>query len=102
MKHHTVRKGMKFLFSNILREEPVLLVMVVLCVLLTLASSVLMVYIPSYAVAVVGSDADSPQWTGVILITVAYVVVSCACSGVQGGRECDSCTWDGICFTACS
>ena len=86
MKHHTVRKGMKFLFSNILREEPVLLVMVVLCVLLTLASSVLMVYIPSYAVAVVGSDADSPQWTGVILITVAYVVVSCACSGVQGGR----------------
>ena len=61
-KENSLRKGIHFLVSNILKKEPMLLVMVILCVLLTLTSSILLVYIPPYAVAVLdGNLAASPM-----------------------------------------
>ena len=85
-KDNMLRKGIGFLLSNVLKKEPLLLVMVILCVLLTLASSILFVYIPSYAVAMIDGNSAVPFLTNLIWITIAYVSVSMICSGVQGGR----------------
>ena len=85
-KENSLRKGIHFLVSNILKKEPMLLVMVILCVLLTLTSSILLVYIPPYAVAVLDGNLAASPMKNLILITIAYIVVSMICGGVQGGR----------------
>lgn len=85
-KDNSLRKGISFLITNIIKKEPLLLVMVTLCVLLTLASSVLLVYIPSYAVAVIDGNPAAPLLRNLILITVIYIAVSVLCGGVQSGR----------------
>ena len=85
-KNHSLLKGMHFLISNIVKNDPMLLVMVILCVLFSLASSVLMVYIPSYAIAVLSEKAGAAVIKKLILIAVAYLAVSMLCDGVQDGR----------------
>ena len=85
-KENSLRQGIHFLVSNILKKEPMLLVMMILCVLLTLTSSILLVYIPPYAVAVLDGNLAASPMKNLILITIAYIVVSMICGGVQGGR----------------
>lgn len=86
MKNHSLRTGISFLISNIMKQEPMLLIMVVLCVLLTIASSVLMVYIPAYAVAVIDGDSAAQLLQRLIVITITYIAISMICTGAQSGR----------------
>lgn len=85
-KENSLRKSIHFLVSNILKKEPMLLVMVILCAFLTLASSILLVYIPPYAVAVIEENAATSPMKNLIVITIAYIVVSMICGGIQSGR----------------
>ena len=85
-KENSLRKGIHFLASSILKKGPMLLVMVILCVPLTLASSILLVYIPPYAVDVLDGNLAASPMKNLILITIAYLVVSMIRGGVQSGR----------------
>lgn len=78
--------GINFLLKTIHKEDPILNIMIVICIITSIGISFLSVYIPSLAVYVAERGSETQSFFALILLTIGFVVVSAVQNGVQEGR----------------
>lgn len=84
-KKNSLLQGVFFLVVNILRKDSGLLLMAIMCIILTVVSSVLLVYIPSYALHAV-EEGSKTTIKNLIVTILLYFFITTISGGIQGGR----------------
>ncbi len=79
-------KGIFYLLSTIAREDPFLILLLVLCMVSSVMASAAMVYLPSCAVSLVENGMSAGQFGLLLGIMAAYLIASTVQSGAQSGR----------------
>ncbi len=79
-------KGIFYLLSTIAREDPFLILLLVLCMVSSVMASAAMVYLPSCAVSLVENGMSAGRLGLLLGIMAAYLIASTAQSGAQSGK----------------
>ena len=67
--------GIRFYLSIMLRDEPLLVLLILACIVSSVLMSLAMVYLPSVAVSVVEANVEPRDATMLIIVAVAVVLL---------------------------
>lgn len=85
-KSHKMITAIGYLIRTIGQENPLLNLLIFLCIVSTVGASFLLVYIPSLAVHAVENRVNAASFIALAAMAVGYIAVLAVQRGAQGGR----------------